>query len=165
MFQYVCMTMKKCQQKWEKCIQGCNATDSLIFFVHVALTTDILRLTPEGESHGGHLLVSIMNIFSYVAERPNYKTWNFFLFERTKYEYEEHSKVSACYLDIMSSIHISIDFLQKISILQENEKHFEAQVVKNVINCVKVTNEWGDKPLSEPIMVSLLMHICVTRPQ
>ena len=23
----------------------------------------------------------------------------------------------------------------------------------------------GDKPLSEPIMVSLLMHICVTRPQ
>ena len=24
---------------------------------------------------------------------------------------------------------------------------------------------WGDKPLSEPMMVSLLMHICVTRPQ
>ena len=23
----------------------------------------------------------------------------------------------------------------------------------------------GDKPLSEPMMVSLLMHICVTRPQ
>ena len=24
---------------------------------------------------------------------------------------------------------------------------------------------WGDKPLSEPMMVSLLAHICVTRPQ
>ena len=24
---------------------------------------------------------------------------------------------------------------------------------------------WGDKPLFEPMMVSLLMHICVTRPQ
>ena len=24
---------------------------------------------------------------------------------------------------------------------------------------------WGDKPLSEPMMVSLLTHICVTRPQ
>ena len=28
-----------------------------------------------------------------------------------------------------------------------------------------IDNMQGDKPLSEPVMVSLLTHICVTRPQ
>ena len=30
---------------------------------------------------------------------------------------------------------------------------------------IMVWRRSGDKPLSEPVMVSLLMHICVTRPQ
>ena len=39
--------------------------------------------------------------------------------------------------------------------------------VNNIPALVQIT-AWcrpGDKPLSEPVMVSLLTHICVTRPQ
>ena len=43
-----------------------------------------------------------------------------------------------------------------------NRRHFAGDIFKcNFEN----ENGPGDKPLSEPMMVSLLMHICVTRPQ
>ena len=39
--------------------------------------------------------------------------------------------------------------------------------INNILALVQIMawRRWGDKPLSEPMMVSLLMHICITRPQ
>ena len=39
--------------------------------------------------------------------------------------------------------------------------------INNILALVQMMawRRWGDKPLSEPMMVRLLMHICVTRPQ
>ena len=34
-----------------------------------------------------------------------------------------------------------------------------------VLGQIMAWRRWGDKPLSEPMMVDLLTHICVTRPQ
>ena len=40
-------------------------------------------------------------------------------------------------------------------------------LINNIPSLVQIMawHRWGDKPLSEPMMVRLLTHICVTRPQ
>ena len=67
------------------------------------------------------------------------------------------------------------DAIFKCIFLNENEwislrfslKFVNRVRINNIPSLVQIMT-WrrpGDKPLSEPIMVSLLMHICVTRPQ
>ena len=56
--------------------------------------------------------------------------------------------------DVSISLKISLKFVHKVRI--------------NIIPALVQIMAWcqpGDKPLSEPMMVSLLMYICVTRPQ
>ena len=60
-------------------------------------------------------------------------------------------------------------FLNKnVWILREILQKFAPKVwINNIPSLVQIM-AWrrpGDKPLSEPMMVSLLMHICVSRPQ
>ena len=56
--------------------------------------------------------------------------------------------------NVWISLKISLKFVPKVPI-------------NNIPALVQILawRRWGDKPLSEPMMVSLLTHICVTRPQ
>ena len=65
--------------------------------------------------------------------------------------------------------HFQIDFLVwKLWILTKiSLKFISGCPINNIPSLVRIM-AWrrsGDKPLSEPMMVSFLMHICVTRPQ
>ena len=51
--------------------------------------------------------------------------------------------------------------------LKISQKFVPKVRITNILALVQIMawRQPGDKPLSEPMMVSLLMHICVTRPQ
>ena len=70
------------------------------------------------------------------------------------------------------SRHFHTHFLEwKCMNFDYNFKKFVLRVLKGPVNSIPTLVQimaWrrpGDKPLSEPMMVSLLMHICGTRPQ
>ena len=65
-----------------------------------------------------------------------------------------HMTISNVFSNIWISINISLKFVPEGRI-------------NNIPALVQIMawRQWGNKPLSEPIMVSLLMHICITRPQ
>ena len=70
---------------------------------------------------------------------------------------------------IFSRLHFQMDFFNKnIWISLRNSLKFVLKVrIDNIPALVKIM-AWrrpGNTPLSEPMMVSLLTHICVTRPQ
>ena len=57
---------------------------------------------------------------------------------------------------------------ENIRILIKNSLKFVPKGLINNITALVLIMAWrrpGDKPLSEPMMISLLTHICVTRPQ
>ena len=57
---------------------------------------------------------------------------------------------------------------ENIRILIKNSLKFVPKGLINNIPALVLIMAWrrpGDKPLSEPMMISLLTHICVTRPQ
>ena len=61
-----------------------------------------------------------------------------------------------------------IFFDENIRILTKNSLKFVPKGLINNIPALVLIMAWrrpGNKPLSEPMMVSLLTHICVTRPQ
>ena len=65
-------------------------------------------------------------------------------------------------------IFTSIFFNENVQILIKISLTFVPKAPINNIPALVQIMAWrrpGDKPLSEPMMVSLLMHICVTRPQ
>ena len=62
----------------------------------------------------------------------------------------------------------SIFFNENVKILIKISLMFVPKAPINNIPALVQIMAWrrpGDKPLSEPMMVSLLMYICVTRPQ
>ena len=59
-------------------------------------------------------------------------------------------------------------WIKNIPISLKISLKFVAKVPINIIPAMAQIMAWrqpGDKPLFEPIMVSILMHICITRPQ
>ena len=61
-----------------------------------------------------------------------------------------------------------IFFNENVIISIKNSLKFVPKVGISIIPALVQIMAWhqpGDKPLSEPMMVSLPMHICVTRPQ
>ena len=59
-------------------------------------------------------------------------------------------------------------WIKNVQISNKFSLKFVPRVLINNIPALRQIMAWrrrGDKPLSEPVMVNLLMHICVTRPQ
>ena len=71
-------------------------------------------------------------------------------------------------MDAISQTTFSSAFSENVWITTKNSMKFVPKGPINNIPALVQIMAWcrpGDKPLSEPMMVSLLTHICVTRPQ
>ena len=95
-----------------------------------------------------------------------------------KSELRFYSSVSCCHINTLrprqNGHHFPHD-IYKCIFMNENKwisikislKFVPKDLINNIVSLVQIM-AWrrpGDKPLSEPMMVSLLTHICVTRPQ